>query len=178
MPEPTIPPNRIFQIAYVVPDLDAAIQHYAKELNLGGWIVFEKMRFAELKYRGRNSDMTTNTAMACAGDVMYELIQQLDDVPSVYMDTVRATGYGFHHFGMLATALDERIESYTRRGFEVAMEVRAPNGARGCYIDTRSVLPGMLEILQTSDALMEFVRLPYAAARELRPGDQPAIQRL
>jgi Glyoxalase/Bleomycin resistance protein/Dioxygenase superfamily len=177
MPKISIPPRRVFQVAYVVPDLDLAIQQYARELNLGAWIVFQKMQYAELKYRGASSNMKMNAAMACSGDMMYELIQQLDDLPSVYMDTVSASGYGFHHFGVLATSLDDEIENYTARGFEVAMEVRASNGARGCYIDTRAILPGMMEILQTSEALMEFVRLPYEVAQELGDCASPTIQR-
>jgi catechol 2,3-dioxygenase-like lactoylglutathione lyase family enzyme len=167
---PTLLPRQIFQVAFVVPDLERAIRQYARELRLGGWVILENMVYAQFKYRAA-------AALASSGTTTYELIQQHDDLPSVYADTVQKTGYGFHHFAMLVPSIDEEMASYRERGFAVAMELRAGNGARACYIDTRSILPGMLELIEMSDAVMGFINLPYAAACDLG-ADGPVIHRI
>jgi Putative nuclear localisation signal of quaking len=48
-------PRQIFQVAFVVPDLERAIRQYARELRLGGWVILENMVYAQFKYRGADS---------------------------------------------------------------------------------------------------------------------------
>src|ERR1700692_1472375 len=130
MAELSLPLDHIFQVAYVVPDLDAAVQNYARELNIGAGVMFEKLQFDYLRYRGQRSATKSSVAMGCSGGIMYELIQQLDELPSVYLDTVASSGYGFHHFGKLVPSLDAEVDEYRARGFELAMEVGTNSGVR------------------------------------------------
>jgi len=45
--------------------------------------------------------------MSFAGHVMIELIEQHNDVPSVYRNIAEKRGYGFHHWGVATADLTE-----------------------------------------------------------------------
>jgi hypothetical protein len=177
MAQLSLPPNQIFQVAYIVPELDVAIQHFSRELNIGAWVRFENLQFDYLQYRGRPSAMTSRVAMGCTGGIMYELIQQLDELPSIYRDTVAVSGYGFHHFGKLVPSLDAAVTDYKARGYDLAMELGTSSGVKVGFVDTRNVLPGMMELVEMSEAVMGFIRMPFASACELGSKQQPIIER-
>jgi hypothetical protein len=169
MAELALPVDQIFQVAYVVRDLDDAVQHYSRELNIGSWVLFNNIEFGYLRYRGQPSAMKSRVAMGCSGGIMYELIQQVDELPSIYRETIGSRGYGFHHFGKLVTSLDAAVNDYRRRKFDVAMEVGTDSGVRVAFVDTSRILPGMMELVEMSEAVMTFIRMPFASARELGP---------
>src|SRR5690606_40384885 len=65
----------------------------------------------------RSADITI--AMGFAGHMLIELIQPLDNEPSVYQETIALRGYGFHHAGIACADVDadsranQRSEEHT-----------------------------------------------------------------
>ena len=91
------PVGGIVQAAYTVENIGAAMQHYVEALNIGPWFVSGPFVPAKGFYRGEPTDMSLTLAVAFTGHMMVELIEQHDTKPSVYQETIKFKGHGFHH---------------------------------------------------------------------------------
>ncbi|HSG64214.1 MAG TPA: VOC family protein, partial [Gammaproteobacteria bacterium] len=148
------PVGGIFQIAYVVADIDAALAHWTQQLRVGPFFVFPGFTLERLEYRGRPSHLDITLACGYSGSLCIELIAQHDDAPSVYRDVATERGYGFHHCGVITDAFDEDLARLQESGAALAMSGVAPgNGARVVYLDTRGPLPGMTELIERNPAV-------------------------
>jgi hypothetical protein len=136
----------------------------------------ENMQFSEIPYRGTPASLKISAALAYSGETMVELIQQHDRAPSVFTEVIDSAGYGFHHLAMTVASLDESIDGYKRRGYDVAMNVGV-GSKRAVYIDTRKNLPGMVELFECGDDIRNFFAVAYDRAQELGPGG-PSIHRM
>lgn len=145
------PLGGICQIAYLVPDIQAAMRHYSDALGVGPWLFLEHWRSEIQKYRGEPTDLDMSVALGFSGSMMVELIEQHDDTPSVYKEVLDARGYGFHHFGVSTRDFDADCARYVARGYEVAFEAVTPKwlgNARVNYLDSRTDLSGMIELCE------------------------------
>jgi len=156
--------GNIIQTAFVVEDIHAAMAQMTAAMGVGPWFLRERGRFAVQTYRGQPSEMELAIAMGYAGDMQYELIQQLDEAPSVYRDVVRARGYGLHHFGVAFTDYARGCAHYRAQGFELVYEAEVANAARVGYFDTGARLPAMIEVIEFLPATQAmFARFRAAA---------------
>jgi hypothetical protein len=140
--------GEVLQYAYTVPDIDSAAQAWADRLGVGPWFVRGPFSPPDARYRGEPTTMTVSLARAFSGTTMLELVQQHDDEPSVYRETIDAVGYGFHHYGVGVDDFETSVATNVAAGYDVAFSDTVPNGARIAYLDTTSALPGMLEIIE------------------------------
>lgn len=158
--------GRLAQVAFVVDDIEAAMAQYSRELKVDGWFLFSNFKFEKLIYRGGPCLVDMTVAICFNGEMMVELIQQTNDAPSVYMDAIGKTGFGFHHYGVMVDSLDDAIADYESRGHVLAQYSETPNGIRAAYMDARSEVFGMVELLEISPAASEIFAPIYNAARE------------
>jgi len=142
------PDNGIIQTAYVVKDIRQTMQEWATKLRVGPWFLLEHFTGEDAQYWGKPTDVDVTIAMSFAGHMMIELIQQHNDVPSVYRDIVDRRGYGFHHWGVASADFDRDVERYRAWGCELAFYERVPSGGRVGYMDTTAHLPGMTELIE------------------------------
>lgn len=166
----------MIQIGYIVPDIYAGIDNFARELNLGGWVVAENLAFTELSYRGQPSKARASAAMAYSGEMMYEVIQQHDEEPSAFTEVIQSRGYGFHHVAIAVSSLDVAIADYRRRGYDLVTTM-AVVGGRGAYMDSRRTLASMLELLEIGEVITHMFKTAHDFARNLGP-DGPLVKRL
>ncbi len=145
-------PANILQIAYTVPDIDAAIRAHAERLKIGPWFVRGPFQSVKARYRGAPSPLSLTIAISFSGPLMLELIQQHDDSPSVYRETIARQGHGFHHWGIACERFDVQLASYRQQGHEPVFSDETPSGARVAYLDTTRELPGMIELIEMTDA--------------------------
>ncbi len=163
------PVGTICQVAYVVPDLREAIPYYTGLLWTGPWLVVEHLEPKSQRYRGAPTTMDVSIATAYSGSMMFELIHQNDDVPSVYQETVGRTGHGYHHVGITTTDFEADRSSYIARGYAPAFEVDMPDflgSARVTYFDTTDDLPGMIELMELNDKVEHF----FASMKQAHDG--------
>jgi len=153
----------VMQIAYIVPDLKAAIAHYSAVTHLGPWYVSEHFVGVEKIYRGKATDVDMTIAMTYANQMCIELIQQLNDVPSVYRDVRDRRGYGFHHWGVGTYDFDRSAADYRARGYEIAFSTML-RGAPLAYFDTTDQLAGMVEFIAMNEAREDMFRKMYEAS--------------
>jgi hypothetical protein len=158
------PEGGVVQCAYTTADIERAMKDFTARLGVGPWFVTGPFIPPEGLYRGTPTQMRLTLAIGFAGHMMIELIQQHDDAPSVYREIIARRGHGFHHWAIACKDFDAQVASHTALGYEVAFSDRSPRGVRIVYMDTTPDLPGMLEIIELTDALEQRYTMMYRAS--------------
>jgi hypothetical protein len=147
------PIGGIVQVSYTVAEIETAMRHYLDNLRLGPWFVRGPFTPKAAQYRGQPTTPTLSLALTFSGHLMVELVQQHDDGPSVYRETIARTGgHGFHHWGVASTNFDADAAGYRARGYEQVFYDVTPVGTRVAYFDTTANLPGMIELIEMTEA--------------------------
>jgi hypothetical protein len=158
------PIGGICQFAYVVEDIESSALAYTRELGLGPWFVRGPFQPPEGVYRGHPTQASFTLARAFSGHMMVELIQQHDDSPSVYHEGDGPRVYGFHHWAVFCKDLDAELERCAAQGYEQAYSDRLPSGARIVYVDSTADLPGMIELVEYTEAQEDVYTNIYRAS--------------
>jgi Glyoxalase/Bleomycin resistance protein/Dioxygenase superfamily len=132
------PLTGVFQMCYLVEDIEASMQHWVEQLGVGPWFLLEHFTGERGTYRGEPGDVDVALAMAHAGHMLVELIE--------------ARGYGFHHFGVGTLDYDADLAKHVEQGHALAFETWVPTGGRVGYVDTTAELPGYLELIEMDAA--------------------------
>ncbi|WP_077001717.1 VOC family protein [Variovorax sp. KK3] len=113
----------IRQMGYVVPDIHAAMRHWTEVLRVGPFFHLPETQIIDFRYRGKPSDMRISAGFAQCGPVQIELIQQLNDAPSMYRDFTAAGHTGLQHiaFWVDEQGFDDMLAKAETAGFRVAM---------------------------------------------------------
>jgi hypothetical protein len=158
------PDDGVIQMAYVVADLRAAMEQWSRSLKVGPWFVLEHFSGLDPVYRGEPSRAEIALAMSFAGHMNIELIQPMNDAPSVYREVIERRGYGFHHWGVATWDFDAAVARYERAGHTLACQFAVPSGGRVGYMDTTAVLPGYTELIELGGAFEEVFGRFYRAS--------------
>ena len=146
------PVGGIIQSAYVVEGIYSSMRDFTARLGVGPWFVSDPFQPPEGRHRGEPTQFTITLAIAFSGHLMVELIEQHDEHPSVYMEMVKTKGYGFHHWAIASDDFEADVDQYKRDGYVVAFSDRSPRGMRVAYMDKPGELPGMIEIVEMTEA--------------------------
>ncbi|MBO9601800.1 MAG: VOC family protein [Novosphingobium sp.] len=150
------PMEGIAQTAFIVPDLHAAIDHWVSNCKAGPFFVLDHFLVPGQNYRGAESQADITIAMGFAGHMLIELIQPLDDHPSVYKETKEHRGFGFHHFGLACADVDASSLEYQKRGYVEAFRASVPTGGEVVYLDDGNGPQwGFLELLPVTPGMDE-----------------------
>lgn len=164
--EELIPRNErmaLLQNCWVVTDLEDAMERW---LSMGVGPFFRRdSDYPDALYRGRPEPLAFKAALAQAGPVQIELIQQTSKGPSAYRDMVPEGQTGFHHMCRIVHNVGEEIRRLRARGIEMASEFRSVGGAQVAYADTRNELGCMLELVPAEPVLINLFRDVAEAAR-------------
>ena len=153
---PTTSDETLFQIGFATRDIRASMREFTQRLGVGPWHLRERGVFPVQFYRGEPTGLALAVAMGYAPSsaLQYELIQPLDDLPSIYQGVLSRQAHGFHHYGVLTRNYEASVARYRGEGFEAVYEAEVPGG-RVSFFDTTKQLSGMVEIVQRTDALVE-----------------------
>lgn len=154
----------VMQNAFVVSDLERAIEHWTQVMGVGPFFLFEHITFSEYVFRGRAvRPMDLTIAIAYWQDLQIELIRQLDDSPSIYTEFQAAHGAGLHHMGVMSQVLDADLAELARSGVQPVQQGSLP-GMRFAYVATDHHPGGMIELIEaTRGAQALFERMREAA---------------
>lgn len=126
---------RMFQLGFVVDDLLAAADRWVRVFGVGPFHVMPRVKNS-CRYRGADAYADIHIAVAQAGPVQIELIQDYTDGPSVFGDFVELRGaFGLHQLCTLTRDYDGKKAHYERLGYETACEFTTP-GQRVAFYDT------------------------------------------
>jgi catechol 2,3-dioxygenase-like lactoylglutathione lyase family enzyme len=155
----------IRQIGYVVRDIQAAMERWLA-LGVGPWFYREECPVTEFRYYGRPSRFPRlSIALANAGDLQIELIQQRDDAPSLYADFLRTAGEGAQHVAYWTTdSFDAWRQDLLASGLVEGHAGRIGSQGRFAYFVDRAMPGTVIEISETSGGKAErFAQIREAA---------------
>jgi hypothetical protein len=159
------------QIAYAVPDVDAAATRWAADFGAGPFFIRRHIESHDVVYRGRSAVFDHSSAYGQWGSVMVELVQDHGVVPSIVRERFGVQESGLHHMAFVVPNLDAATAHVVSLGFDLAMSARSTN-TRYHFMDTATSLGHMLELYERSDRLQSF----YAHVRDAAvgwTGDEP-----
>jgi hypothetical protein len=151
----------IIQHAWVVPNLEEGIRHWHRTLGIGPFLINRDIPVQDQRHRGLASSTRFSTAVAQHGDVQIELVEQLDDGPSAFRDTVPQGATAHHHIAFIAEDFDAALAHYAALGFQPATTGRFGD-MRFAYVDTAMAMGHMVEIVEDKPNLRAF----FAAIRK------------
>jgi len=145
----------IIQYAWVVPNLEEAARNWHATMGVGPFLINRDIQVAQARHRQAPTATRFSTAVAQSGDVQIELIEQLDDGPSVYRDTVPAGATGFHHIAFIDADFTAAVARLTDQGHEIAADGLFGE-MRYAYVDTTASIGCMTEIVEDKPAIRAF----------------------
>lgn len=148
----TQPIGAIMQIAYVVSNLDEALNHWIQNTRAGPFFVMKNLEILDAKYRSDPTDVDLTIALGYSGSLCVELIQQNNAVPSVYNEPPIQ---GFHHWGIMTERFDQDLANYEEGGSARLFSGVVAVGGRFAYVDTRPRLGGMIELIELTPVVAE-----------------------
>ncbi|MGI9328821.1 MAG: VOC family protein [Pseudomonadales bacterium] len=161
----------IRQIAYVVDDMQQALDYWLDVMKAGPFYLFEHAKMDSQVYRGGASNVDVSLAVGNTGDVQIELIYCENDEPSVYREFLDAKRVGVHHVGLMPENYAQTYGRYVALGFEPAFECNI-GGTNLVYFDTVQKLGHFTELWDNSEAFKNFLTMVKAAAQNWN-GDDP-----
>lgn len=155
----------IFQMSWVVPDLEDAVRRWHAATGIGPFLVNRHLKITNPLYRGEPGEIDFSVAIAQAGEVQVELVEQHDEKPSCYRDSVPAGEEAMHHVAIMPQDYDRALQRYLDQGFEVASSGYFGE-VRFCYVDCRPMIGHMVEIVQDCRPIRAFFSAIRQAAAE------------
>lgn len=158
--------SRIFgavaQNGYVVRDIHAAMDHWINVLGVGPWFYVEKVKTDYFRYHGEDSNLEMSVAVANSGDLQIELIQQLNDAPSMYKDFLDAGREGLQHVAYWSKDYQAVYDNALALGYRVGHEGQI-GGEKGrfSYFETELHPGSVVELSDVSGpkgVFFEFVK--------------------
>jgi hypothetical protein len=120
----------IRQIAFVTRDMGRSMDFYTRNLGIGPWFSTRRAVFKQCRYRGEACQMQLAAALAAWGPIQIELVQQLDDSPSIFNDWMRRPFEREiqQHVAYWTTDYDGALSLAHARGFVVEQDGETPWG--------------------------------------------------
>ena len=156
--------GQVVQIAYTVQDIRAAIDWWVNDGKVGPWFLLDSFTGPEQRYRGEPTQADVAIAMSFTGHMMIELIQPKDQKPSVYQETIRQRGYGFHHIARALEDVESERAAYEKRGYHVAFSTPVPSGGTVYYMGDGPNAPGFIELIPATPGMDEMFTRYWRAA--------------
>ena len=149
--------SRIFgpidQLAWVVDDLDASMTHWAETLGVGPWFLIPHVAVEDFRVDGVPSPVDMSLAIAYSGRLQIELIQQHNDAPSMYKESLDAGRAGQHHIGFFRRDYDDRLNRALEAGYTVGQSGVLGGNVRFTYLRTESDPGTIAELVELNDPI-------------------------
>jgi len=145
----------VMQNAYLVRDLEGALDHWTRVMGVGPFHLFERVEFAQIWHRGRPAhDIDMSVAIAYWGDLQIELIRQNNDAPSIFSDFAPQTG--LQHLGVITESVDKDLARLAPLGIEPIQHGTTAGGLRFAYVSTDRHPGGMIELIESNPGMQRF----------------------
>lgn len=142
-------PRVVKQIAVVVKDVQASMEHYWKILGIGPWDVRHFTNNSVRDFKVDGNPVTEDFEFICAvcwhGDLEYELIQPIKG-PNIYWKFLEK-GQGLHHYKEIVSdeRMPEILADFAAKGIKVLQTGWIDNDLH-YYLDTEHLLGFVYEI--------------------------------
>jgi methylmalonyl-CoA/ethylmalonyl-CoA epimerase len=147
--------ERIYQMAYLVDDLEAAASDWHRLAGAGPFFVMPHFAFLEPVYRGASTAPDISIALGYCGDVMIELMVDHGG-SSVFGEVPRAKGAPptLHHVAQLTDNIDATLARFASAGAPTVFAAKFPPDTRCAFVDTRAGLGCFTEVIEATAPLI------------------------
>ena len=152
------------QVGFVVRDIERAMAHWSRALGVGPWFYKAAVGTTEFRYYGQAQTHLPDLSIALAnsGELQIELIQQRNDAPSLYLDTLARNGECAQH---IAYWTEDRYDAMHAQLLESGRPV-----GRGVE------RAGVEQLVEQDRMLDEVLRHPGTGAHHRRePGERLGV---
>jgi hypothetical protein len=157
------------QIAYMVEDIDVAMQRWQDECGVGPFLVTRNAApLSNAYYRGEKAEEArVNIAFAYVGDMQLELIELIGDTPSLYKEALDRKQTGVHHYAVCVEDFPAAYDYALDNGFDAVIDAGVDGLARMSYVEnpetglileviqwnalTRPYFNGLEELVKSAD---------------------------
>jgi hypothetical protein len=148
--------GKVVQIAYLVPDLDKAMDQWLQLAGVGPWTCFRNIDL-EATYLGQPLRLKIHEALSYIGDLQIQLVQSLNAPETItpYSDYLRAGRYGVHHVAFLSNNIDADIARADAQGFDPVCRMQSADGHRYYYCRSRTMPEVWCEFLEVFPLLTQ-----------------------
>jgi hypothetical protein len=154
----------VAQNGYVVRDIQTAMRHWIDVLGVGPWFYVEHAPIEEFFYKGKPYSIDLSIALSNAGRLQIELIQQRNDVPSMYRDFLSAGHEGFQHMACWTRQFERDLAHLLQAGYRIGHEGRVGHPGRFAYLEGARHLGTVVELSDISGPKGRmFMRIAEAA---------------
>ena len=150
------PIGPIYQVAFTVEHLDAAIRDWVADGRAGPFYRFDHFPFVQPSYRGEAIGPDISIALGYSGDVFVELIEVHDGANSVFADCL--PGRHLHHVARLTT-------DFAREAAGAVFTARFEPDTDVAFLDTRATLGCFTELIAHGPMVEGMLTLMADAAR-------------
>jgi Glyoxalase/Bleomycin resistance protein/Dioxygenase superfamily len=147
---------RFFQLGYVVDDIVGAARHWATAFGIGPFHVLPVVDQQLTHAGGEVRTLRIQVAVAQAGPVQIELIQQHCDTPSLYRDWNKGGTAAFHQVATVTSDYAGKKARFEALGYKVAAE-SIGGSFRVAYVDTVAVFGFYTEVVEHTPRFLEQV---------------------
>jgi catechol 2,3-dioxygenase-like lactoylglutathione lyase family enzyme len=141
----------IRQHAFLVADIEAAMRFWIAELGVGPFFHLPLVHSTASLYRGNPTEMRISLAIAQRGSVQIELVQQLNDGPSLFREFIQAGRTGFHHVAYWTEDFDATVARYVSRRLTIVQSANPGGGAnRNCFFESGNPLVSYVEVSEVA----------------------------
>ncbi|ACL05842.1 conserved hypothetical protein [Desulfatibacillum aliphaticivorans] len=145
------------QVGYVVKDIEKAMNEWVK-LGVGPWFWTKKVPVEDFQYMGKPSGMEMDAALTNSGFIQIELIQQLNDEPSLYRDFLDAGCEGIQHVSHWVEDFDAKSQLLLDLGYVAGHSGNIGDNGRFAYY-VKEDMPGtVIEISEVVGFKGEFFK--------------------
>jgi len=149
--------KKIAQVAVVVKDVHESAKKNWDNHGIGPWGIwtFDPSSVTDMTIRGKRVDYAMRVAIATIGDVMWELIEPLDE-KSIYAEFLKEHGEGLHHVLFEVDDFDKTVSHFKDKGIEMLQGGSWKGKIKYAYFDTRADLSTISEIYTPPEKGEEF----------------------
>ena len=147
---------RFFQLGHVVDDVLTAAASWAQAFGIGPFHVLPVVD-QRANYGDETRTVKIQVAVAQAGPVQIELIQQHCDTPSIFQDWSRGGTSAFHQIATVTADYDGKLAHFERLGYEKVAESLGGK-FRVAYVDTAADFGFYTEVVESTPRFLEQLR--------------------
>jgi hypothetical protein len=166
------PLGDVRQLGFVVRDIKTSVEHWIHAMGVGPFFYFDRVESKGFMYKGTLSPVNLSIAVAHAGSIQIEFIQQHNDAPTMYRDFTEAGQEGLHHIAYWTEHFERDLERMLSLGYSIGQSGAPRKDGRFVYFmpDTRAGI--VIELSEISGSKGIFFR-EIADAAEKWNGSEP-----
>ena len=139
------------QVAYIVDDVDAAMDHW-RDIGVGPFLITRNATpLKSSVYRGKKSgQIPVHIAFSYIGDMQLEIIEPLHTEPSIYTEAIERKLTGVHHYAVCVEDFAENYYYALEHGYEAVVDTGVDGLARMSYLENPNTNI-VLEMIEWND---------------------------